>query len=169
MPRVDTKQPRAHTSLEGGLGNNPVWECGSGSFRGAGSLLHGSCSWKVSLPAALPLLSGSERPWASKVTTGLSGWQSVTSHLAFQYLKLGLVPRITELPGAEPHSSSCLSSCLLHLTPRPRPLPATHTHRSEQMPVKTKTKTSSSSLRPGLSDLLSWGQESMGHCGAQIT
>lgn len=95
-------QGTASEGREGGLGCNPFWECSSGSFRGAGSLLHGSGSWKVSLPAALPLLSGPEGPWASEVTTG----PSVTSHLAFQYLKLDLVPRITELPGAEPRSSS---------------------------------------------------------------
>lgn len=101
------------TASEGGLGSNPVWEGGSGSFRGAGAPATRELQ---SLPAALPLLTGPEGPWASKMTTGLSGWQSVTSHLAFQYLKLDLVPRITELPGAKPHSSSGLSSCLLHLT-----------------------------------------------------
>lgn len=115
----------------------------------SGSLLHGSCSWKLSLPA-LTLLSCPEGPWASKVTTDLAGWHSVTSHLAVQYLKLDLVPRITDSP----------------LPPPSDPLPPPC---SEQMPVKTKTKTSSSSRRPGLSELWSGGRDSTGHCGTRIT
>lgn len=115
MPRLDTKQPRAQPR-KGGWVTIQSGKVVLEASEERGSLLHGSCSWKVSLPAALPLLTGPEGPWASKMTTGLSGWQSVTSHLAFQYLKLDLVPRITELPGAKPHSSSGLSSCLLHLT-----------------------------------------------------